>query len=219
MTNASHDHVAHGKVGLVLHGAARYDLLVWLLTFGRERAFRERIVGLARLHAGEAVLDVGCGTGSVAIVAKRLVGPAGEVCGVDASPEMIARAALKARKAGVDISFTTMPAQALPFPNDHFDVALTTLMLHHLSRPGRQQCIAEMKRVLKPGGRVLAVDFANSAGAKRGVLAHFGRHGNVELSDIVGLFREAGLNVVDSGPVGTRDLHFALAIKPALPEV
>src|SRR5438132_4412204 len=73
--------------GRVLHWAARYDLLVWLLTHGRDRAFREKLVSLARLVPGESVLDVGCGTGSLAIAAKRQVRMTGEVFGVDASPE------------------------------------------------------------------------------------------------------------------------------------
>src|SRR5688572_3378865 len=79
-----------GTTGLVLHSAARYDLLVWLITRGRERAFREKVLRLARLKPGESVLDVGCGTGTLAIAARPLVGPAGAVYGIDASPEMIA---------------------------------------------------------------------------------------------------------------------------------
>ena len=87
--------------GLVMHSTARYyDLLTWLLTLGRERAFRDRLVDLARLAPGESVLDAGCGTGTLAIAAKRRVGPSGAVHGIDASPEMIARARRKAAKAG-----------------------------------------------------------------------------------------------------------------------
>src|SRR5262245_28829105 len=96
----------HPVSGLVLHHAALYDLLVWLRTFGRERRFRDTMLSFAQLTPGEAVLDVGCGTGSLAIAAKQQVGPLGFVRGVDASAEMIARANMKARRAGVDLEFT-----------------------------------------------------------------------------------------------------------------
>src|SRR5918995_6027091 len=126
--------------GRVLHWAARYDLLVWLLTHGRSRAFRESLVSLAHLAAGESVLDVGCGTGSLAIAAKRRVGAGSAVCGIDPSPAMIARATSKAAKAGIDVCFKNGVAEALPFPDAQFDVVLSTLMLHHLPHKLRQQC-------------------------------------------------------------------------------
>src|SRR5215472_3267891 len=116
------------KTGLVLHAAATYDLLVWLITFGRERAFREAMLRLAHLKMGESVLDVGCGTGTLAIAAKRQVGTTGAVYGVDASQEMIVRAQTKARKAGVEATFKKAFAQSLPFPDAQFDVVLTTVM-------------------------------------------------------------------------------------------
>src|SRR5215831_15970797 len=93
---------APSKTGKVLHGAVTYDVLVWLMTLGRERAFREKMLRLAHLEPGESVLDVGCGTGTLAIAAKRQVGTTGTVYGVDASPEMIARAEKKAKKAGFE---------------------------------------------------------------------------------------------------------------------
>ena len=99
--------------GKVIHWALRYDLLVWLMTGGRERAFRGKTIELARLSPGESVLDAGCGTGGLAIAAKRRAGAAGKVCGIDASPEMIARARRKARKAGVDVNFETGVIEAL----------------------------------------------------------------------------------------------------------
>ena len=203
-----------GTIGAVLHSAARYDLQVWLLTLGRERVLREKILRLARLQLGEVVLDVGCGTGSLAIAAKRHVGLAGTVSGIDASPEMRARAEKKARKAGVEVVLKNAMAQALPFPDSQFDAVLITLVLHHLPRKARQQCAAEMRRVLKPGGRVLAVDFGLAAGERKGLLAHFHRHGHVKLPDMVDLLSEADLSIVESGAVGFRDLQFVLARVP-----
>jgi ubiquinone/menaquinone biosynthesis C-methylase UbiE len=209
--------VALGTPGAVLHSAARYDLLVWLLTLGRERVFREKVLRLGRLQPGEVVLDIGCGTGTLAIAAKRQVGPTGSVYGIDASPEMLARAEKKARKAGVEVVLKNAMAQALPFPDAQFDAVLATVMLHHLPRKARQQCAAEMRRVLKPGGRVLAVDFGLAVRASKSLLSHFHRHGHLKLPDIIGLLSEAGLNRVESGAVGFRDLRFVLAKVPPVP--
>ena len=202
--------------GIVLHSAAGYDWLVWLATLGRERAFREKLLRLAHLGPGESVLDVGCGTGTLAIAAKRVAGAAGRVHGIDASPEMIARAERKATKAGVEVVFQNALAQALPFPDAQFDVVLSTVMLHHLTRKVREQAAAEMRRVLKPGGRVLAVDFGGNTAKKKRLLNHFHRrHGHVALSDILALLGEAGLKIIESGEMGVRDLHFVRAAAPS----
>jgi ubiquinone/menaquinone biosynthesis C-methylase UbiE len=203
-------YAAPATKGRVLHSAAGYDLMAWLLLFGRERAFRERLVVVAGLQPGESVLDVGCGTGSLAIAAKRRVGPSGAVQGIDASPEMIARATKKASRAGVDVTFTTGVVEGLPFVDGEFDAVLSTLMLHHLPREARQQCTREMRRVLKPGGRALAVDFGRATGGRRGLVEHFHRHGGVELQHMVELLSEAGLQILQSGRLGIRDLNFVL---------
>jgi ubiquinone/menaquinone biosynthesis C-methylase UbiE len=193
-----------GAYGIVLHSAAGYDWLVWLATFGRERAFREKLLCLARLGAGESVLDVGCGTGTLAIAARRVVGAVGRVYGIDASPEMIARAEKKATKAGIEVVFQNSLAQALPFPDAQFDAVLSTVMLHHLPRKVREEAVAEMRRVLKPGGRVLAVDFGENIAKKKSLLDHFHRrHGHVALSDILALLGGAGLKIIESGAVGS----------------
>ncbi|MDP9176989.1 MAG: methyltransferase domain-containing protein [Gemmatimonadota bacterium] len=200
-----------------MHSQARYyDLLAWLLTLGREPAFRARLVALARLEPGETILDVGCGTGTLAIAAKGRVGGAGVVHGIDASPEMIDLANRKATKAGIDVAFQTGIVEALPFPDAQFDVVLSTLMLHHLPKLVRRQCAREMRRVLKPGGRVLAVDFATPAGKRKGLLARFHRHGHLALRDMTELLAESGVRVVESGSVGVGDLHFALATAPGI---
>lgn len=201
--------------GGILHGAAHYDLQIGLATRGQERFFREKVLRLARLETGESVLDIGCGTGTLAIAAKRHVGPAGTVYGIDASPEMIDTAGKKAKKAGIEVVFKKEFAQALPFPDAHFDVVLSTLMLHHLPKQARQQCACEIRRVLKPDGRVLAVDFGEPSQANRSLLSHLHhRHGHVSLRDIMAVLSEAGLNCIESGAVGISNLQFVLAAAP-----
>lgn len=206
---------ANRTSGIVLHSPVFYDLTVWLAMLGKERGFRERLLQLARINDGERILDVGCGTGTLAIAAKQRVGRGGTVYGIDASPEMLARAEKKARKANVEVLFHKGLAEALPFQNSFFDAALNTVMLHHLPAKTRRQCAAEVRRVLKPRGRVLVVDFEGFSDQKRTLLSHFHRpHGHVRRSDIITLLAEAGLDTIESGPVGILDLQFVLASNP-----
>ena len=200
--------------GHVLHWAAPYDLLIWLVTLGRERRFRERLLEPAQLKSGESVLDVGCGSGSLAIAARHHVGAAGSVHGVDASDAMIARARRKARKAGADVTFESALAQSLPFPDARFDVVLSTVMLHHLPRKIRQECAREMRRVLKPGGRLLVVEFGGAAPHGRGPIAHLHRHGLIKPRELAELVSDAGLEIVGKGALGIWDLQFVLAEAP-----
>jgi ubiquinone/menaquinone biosynthesis C-methylase UbiE len=207
-------HLTSATGGIVLHAPRFYDFLARVVMLGREGAFREKVIDLARVKPGECVLDVGCGTGTLAIAAKRRVGPTGKVFGIDASPEMINRAGTKARKADLDIVFKNESVDALPFLDARFDVVLSTLMLHHLPRKLREQGAREMRRVLKPDGRVLVVDFGGRD-QRRDRFAHFHqRHGHVKPAEVIALLNAAGLNVFESGAVGIKDLHFALATTP-----
>lgn len=218
-----------GSIGKVVHGALAYDVQAWVLTLGNERRFRERLVRLARLAPGESVLDVGCGTGALAIAAGKQVGRAGEVCGVDPSPEMVARARRKAAKAGVAVRFETAAAQALPFPDATFDAVLSCLVLHHVSEVGRPQAIGEISRVLKPGGSFLAIDFGSSGKRTRQGVLHrlHGRlhrlrgHADFDLEELTPALESEALEVVERGPIdssgvlGHSNLRFILARAPA----
>lgn len=199
--------------GVVIRAPGSYDLTVRLATLGREQALRETFLNLARTQPGETVLDVGCGTGTLAVAAKRRVGAAGQVSGVDASREMLARARKKAKKARVQIEFCEAPAQALPFENGRFDLVLCTVMLHHVPAKARSGCIGEIARVLRPGGRAFIADFATPPKRTHGLFGRLHRHGAVRFDEILASLGEAGLSVIDSGAVSLRDLQFALAVR------
>jgi ubiquinone/menaquinone biosynthesis C-methylase UbiE len=207
----------HGTADRVLHWARSYDALVWVLTLGNERRFRQRLAELARLEAGQSVLDVGCGTGALAIVAKGFVGAGGQVAGVDPSPEMVARAKRKAVKAGVEAQFDLGTIEALPFPDATFDTVLSSLMLHHLTDSSREQGIKEIARVLKAGGRFLAVDIGGGGEMRHGPFLRMGNHAHFDLDQLAPALEAGGLRIVDRGEVGQKlvrglsNLRFLLA--------
>ena len=180
--------------GRVIRWARFYDLGTWLMTFGREPGIRRMTIELAGIKKGERVLDVGCGTGTLTIAAKRQTGPTGEVHGIDPSVEMIAVARQKAAKAGVDAQFQTAVIEKLPFPDGHFDLVLSSLMLHHLPADVKRAGFAELRRVLKPGGRFLAVDIAESGGLIGHILQmHLRKHDQeAKLGEAPAMLRDAG---------------------------
>lgn len=206
-----------GESSKVIHRARGYDLLVWVLMLGRERTFREKTLDLARIVEGESVLDVGCGTGTLAIAAKHRVGTLGKIMGVDASPEMIGRAKKKARKKGVEVNFQMGAAESLPFQDAAFDVVLSTVMLHHLPDDARARCVSEIRRVLKPGGRFLAIDFGGSAGQRKSLTGRLHAHAQFDLTRVIPAVHQAGFAQVESGPMGFRDMQFIRAAAPAAP--
>jgi ubiquinone/menaquinone biosynthesis C-methylase UbiE len=118
-----------------------------------KRIMQERIA----LTPGAAVLDVGCGPGTDLLAMADLVGPAGHLVGLDASEVMIAEARRRAKELGVPGTFEVGDVEALSFPDGSFDVCRAARLLEHLPDAGR--ALAEMARVTRPGGRVVAFDF------------------------------------------------------------
>ncbi len=149
---------------------------------------------------GEKVLDVGCGTGSLAIAAKGKAGPAAEVHGIDAAPEMIEVARQKAVRKRVDVGFHVGLIEDIPFPDAHFDLALNSFVLHHLPHDLKRSGLAEIRRVLKPGGRFLAVDFAPRSDSLIGRLMslHSGhRMIHSDVSELTAMMEDAGFTDVE----------------------
>lgn len=141
---------------------ALYDPLVAATT--RERRFKHELLRQAALKSGARVLDLGCGTGTLAISAKRMC-PEAWIVGVDGDSEVLARARAKAGRAGADIRFQRALSFALPFPADAFDVVLSTLFFHHLGPSDKRRTMREVYRVLAPGGRLHVADWGRPANA------------------------------------------------------
>jgi ubiquinone/menaquinone biosynthesis C-methylase UbiE len=202
------DHVHHREQGeaatpytrgLVLDWAWLYDRLMWFVTYGREQTFRHMIVDQAQLHPGETVLDVGCGTGTLAIVAKERVGATGRVSGIDAAPRMIALARRKAARGGCTLDFQVGLIEQLAFPDQSFDVVLSTFMMHHLPDDLKRQGLAEIVRVLKPEGHLLVTDF-NRPQERQSQPEQFGV-GEMGVQDLPALMKEAGFSQTETGEI------------------
>lgn len=182
--------------GKILDWGWRYDLAEWgfdrLLFRGKLRAMRMRTADLAGIGAGEAVLDVGCGTGTLALEAQARVGPTGRVVGVDPGAQQIARARRKASRRELPVEFQVGVIERLPFPDASFDVVVSTIMMHHLSEDLRRRGLAEIRRVLEAGGRVAIADFTGGRGDRHG------GSGSLEgtVDDLPSLLTEAGFSQV-----------------------
>lgn len=205
-----HGHPAPETRGRLIRWARYYDPCVSLLMLGRRRRLRRTTVALAHIQPGERVLEVGCGTGDVALVAKAQTGPHGAVSGIDAAPEMIAVARTKAARQGAVVDFQVGLIEALAFPDATFDVVLSSMMMHHLPDDLKRQGLAEIARVLKPGGRLLIVDFKHPTDHVGQALMALLQHGGLSkgVQDLPQLLQAAGFSGIESGETGFRTLGF-----------
>jgi demethylmenaquinone methyltransferase/2-methoxy-6-polyprenyl-1,4-benzoquinol methylase len=136
--------------------ASFYDVMNSVMTAGLHHRWRARAADLARVGPGGRVLDVATGTGDLAVELVRRVGPGGEVVGTDFSEEMLARARQKAAAGGLDIAFEWGNALELPYASDRFDAATVGFGARNFADLDRG--LAEMTRVVRPGGRVVVLE-------------------------------------------------------------
>jgi len=159
-----------------------YDLISRLL--GAARMHR-RLAELADLGpkqgTAQRVLEIGCGTGNLTTLVKRRQ-PGAEVVGLDPDPRALAMATRKA--AGLGVRFDQGYSQALPYPDDSFDRVLSSLMFHHLDPEEQRGTLAEVRRVLRPGGALYLVDFGAAPGGP-GLLRRLRPH-RIAGNDIAG---------------------------------
>jgi ubiquinone/menaquinone biosynthesis C-methylase UbiE len=195
--------------GITIRWAAAYDVLVQFITIGQARRLRRCIVDLVQIKPGESILDVGCGTGDVALALERRLNGNGRIVGIDASPEMIERAQHKARRLKSPVDFRVSAAESLPFASGSFDHVVSSLVLHHLPGDLKRRVFLSIADVLKPGGQLTIVDFINPTGQ---IL----RHTSTPTDDvsILDLLRDAGFEEIRNGPLNFRSLGAIVGLPP-----
>jgi ubiquinone/menaquinone biosynthesis C-methylase UbiE len=166
----------------------------------------QRLLGISRIHRpladqagirpGQRVLEIGCGTGNLALLVARLH-PGAEVVGLDPDPKALARARRKAERRSLPVRFDRGFAQKLPYADASFDRVLSALMLHHLGPDEKERALREVRRVLGPGGSLHLVDLGGAKEPADGFMARLS-HRNRMLRDNFGdriptLMRDAGL--------------------------
>jgi ubiquinone/menaquinone biosynthesis C-methylase UbiE len=134
------------------------------------RSVHRQLLDQAAPRAGERVLEIGCGTGNLMLLAKEQQ-PGAAVVGLDPDLSALALARRKARRRNVELQLDRGYADELPYADDSVDVVLSSFMLHHLPDGERQQAAREVHRVLRPGGRLHVVDMGGHAHAHGGRIA------------------------------------------------
>ncbi len=163
--------------------APRYDAGNDLLSFGTHRLWRRRAVRAVGARTGEHVLDCATGTGDLALAFKRAVGPTGSVLGTDFNADMLKTAPDKAQRAGLDVRFEVADAMKLPYEAARFDIASIAFGIRNVDDPS--VCLNELSRVVKPGGRVLVLEFGQPSGAFGYVFRPYARHVMPRLGQLV----------------------------------
>jgi ubiquinone/menaquinone biosynthesis C-methylase UbiE len=209
MTEQVPQHTGHGHGYLPAMGHDRllrfYDPFTRLLGV---RSLHRSLADQAEIASGHRVLEIGCGTGNLALlVAHRYRGAT--VVGLDPDPLALGRARRKATRGDLPVQWDLGSAGDLRYPDGSVDRVLSALMFHHLDEAEKHQALREIKRVLRPGGRLHLVDFG---GNHRGLLARLTRR-NPRLQDnagdrIAARMREAGLTDVGELGRGRLDVTF-----------
>lgn len=191
----------------------------FLKLFGGDAA-RKLLIDQGALHPRQRILDIGCGTGTLAVQLKQLHSDI-ELTALDPDPKALGRAERKALRAGVAVKFDRGYSDQLPYPDSSFDRVFSSFMYHHLRPEDKQKTLREVHRVLRPAGSFHMLDFAGPESGQS-FLARL-VHASHRLRDnagsrILSLMSQAGF--ADSGKIGQGSLLFGKiayyrALKPA----
>jgi len=180
-----------------------YDSYMQKITFGRDELLRERTIQKSGIKEGDTVLEVGSGTGTLSLAAKRKAGKSGNIYGIDIIPGMIELSRKKAKNADEDITFTPGSIVEIPYEANKFDVVLCSFMIFHVSEQTQRKGISEIYRVLKPGGRLFIVDLGLPKGSFQRTIAKLmlGFMINHELDELGPLFTQSRIINAESGKI------------------
>jgi demethylmenaquinone methyltransferase/2-methoxy-6-polyprenyl-1,4-benzoquinol methylase len=149
---------ARKVAGVFASVAPKYDLMNDVMSLGLHRLWKAFAIELAGVRPGDRVLDVAGGSGDLARALARRAGPAGEVWLTDISRAMLAVGRDRLLDDGMVLPVAQCDAERLPFPGDHFDCATVAFGLRNMTHKDR--ALAELCRVLRPGGRLLVLEFS-----------------------------------------------------------
>ena len=141
--------------------ASRYDLMNDLMSAGLHRAWKAYAVMVANVQPGQRVLDIAGGTGDLALAFAKKVGPTGQVVHTDINEAMLRTGRDRLLDAGVILPTAVCDAEKLPFPDSHFDLVSVAFGLRNMTH--KDAALREMARVLKPGGKLLVLEFSQVA--------------------------------------------------------
>lgn len=189
-----------------------YDSYMRNITFGRERLLRDATVRMAQVKPGDCVLEVGCGTGTLTLAMKKQVGPIGKAFGIDLIPGMIAASQRKAADANEEITFQEGSIDAIPFPDNQFDVVMCSFMIFHMSGETRKKGIQDIFRTLKPNGRLFVLDLDLPVQPFQRTIAKLllGFMFEHKMEELLPLMKEAGFADLELVPVPFRVLGLSI---------
>lgn len=127
----------------------------------REDTFKRKLVDQAQIKPGDRVLDLGCGTATLTLLIKQRH-PQTEVFGLDGDQHVLDLAWVKAAEHQLSITLDQGLASALPYPDDSFNLVLSSLLFHHLTRENKERALSEAFRVLRPGGELHIADWGKA---------------------------------------------------------
>lgn len=200
--------------GHTIHSWAKYyDLVVGILSLGREKKFRQTALELVSIEPGMNILDVGCGTGSLSVGAKQNLGNNGRVVGIDPSSIMIELARQKAEKTGVEVDFQVGVIENLEFNDGQFDLVLSSLMMHHLTDELKERGLQEVHRVSKPGGALLIIELDPGAFSLASLVHGHSSQLSAELEETRRIMERLGFEHLENGNTGFRGFSYLKGTK------